>query len=1112
MNRSQSALEYMMTYGWAILIIVIVAGVLYSFGIFSPPSSVSTTITGFSGVKVTSVAADSSTLALQLMDISGNPVQITQINATSNGRTYTTFSCVNTAIPQGETTNCYVKGNFTTSPAFSSVSIGYISQNVFNTYYASTGKVAVQLSPFLQSSPFPTVSQENNIAYVGSWSGALAEVNLSSGKEIAVLGNPTWGGTQVFVVPNDTMALMPDGWTTLGIFKLPSFQLVKKYWGNGCNHYVTTSPNMEYAFVSVNCGNYINVYNLSSNSYYNFKNIIVQNNPQQLVTASNGNIYTVNQGSQSLSVISTSSLSDIANITNIGMGGGGSPWSVGYDPQNGNLYIPATNWAPGNTFGWNNISIVSTVSNSLVGSIDGLNPNSRQAIVSPNGKYIYVTGINNFYSAGNSNLGTLSIVNASDWVVIKNIVLQENPRGIAVDPSNGNIYVSNMQSNSISVVSNSTLSVISTMTGNGLNQPRALAIANGYLYASNWNGNSVSVFSLSTDAAVTTISVQSNPWRMAVSNNGAYLYVPDYGSGNIAVISTSSNSVSTYIGVGCNPSNIVVVPGSQKAFGTCWNSNQVFIINTTSNTLIQGAFSVTTVGNNLRAIAVSPNGQYIYTGTWSTAEQLVVISTSTDSVVKRVPMPEQASTLSSLFFSPAGSLVGIFGYQSMSPVRIFNPTTLQEERQVGSLVCLGDIAISSDGKYAALPENCRDAISVINLSSGSVMYTARTWWGNAQMATFSPDSKTIYFSTGNAIESLNVSNGLITEYKVAGGCPWWVSTGLNGNHVYLSYGCGTSNFQNMQAGVSIFTPTFNDQTNINDIGMTIGGLALSLSENKLYITNNNGCSFATLSTDTNTIDNYPFSQFCWSPNQVLADGNTAYVLNNGDWQTGDLVVYNLTSDMETAVIKNIGPYPTGMAITSNGQYIYTTSSQEINSPNVNYGNGTLTEVSTSTDSIVGKFLVKGCPGAIRTPVIGDYAIIETQCLPSNGIEFWDIKTNTPAKFLALGGCINGMALNANGTLAFAVNVCNNQINIINMSSQSLITTASGGDMNNPQDIAISSTGKYAYITNWNTNQLSILNISAALAGVSSPFLLPINLTQSINWKSIVIGGGSYSSV
>ncbi|MCL4399003.1 hypothetical protein M1293_00615 [Candidatus Parvarchaeota archaeon] len=46
-TKAQSALEYMMTYGWAILIIVIVAAVLYSLGIFSPSSSVGAVQTGF---------------------------------------------------------------------------------------------------------------------------------------------------------------------------------------------------------------------------------------------------------------------------------------------------------------------------------------------------------------------------------------------------------------------------------------------------------------------------------------------------------------------------------------------------------------------------------------------------------------------------------------------------------------------------------------------------------------------------------------------------------------------------------------------------------------------------------------------------------------------------------------------------------------------------------------------------------------------------------------------------------------------------------------------------------------------------------------------------------
>lgn len=46
-RKAQSALEYMMTYGWAILIIVIVAAVLYSLGIFNPTASTGPAVTGF---------------------------------------------------------------------------------------------------------------------------------------------------------------------------------------------------------------------------------------------------------------------------------------------------------------------------------------------------------------------------------------------------------------------------------------------------------------------------------------------------------------------------------------------------------------------------------------------------------------------------------------------------------------------------------------------------------------------------------------------------------------------------------------------------------------------------------------------------------------------------------------------------------------------------------------------------------------------------------------------------------------------------------------------------------------------------------------------------------
>ncbi len=98
-KRSQSALEYMMTYGWAILIIVIVAAVLYSFGIFSPSSSISATITGFSGLG--SVAANcvyNEGLVISLGNSAGYLINVTSINITDTSISATTNAKIGSVI------------------------------------------------------------------------------------------------------------------------------------------------------------------------------------------------------------------------------------------------------------------------------------------------------------------------------------------------------------------------------------------------------------------------------------------------------------------------------------------------------------------------------------------------------------------------------------------------------------------------------------------------------------------------------------------------------------------------------------------------------------------------------------------------------------------------------------------------------------------------------------------------------------------------------------------------------------------------------------------------------------------------------------------------------
>jgi hypothetical protein len=147
-RKSQSALEYMMTYGWAILIIVIVAGVLYSLGIFTPSSSTGTTITDFSGLGVTTAACVNSInnqlLELSITNAVGYNVNITAINVTGNNG-ISIKQVVNTLLSSGQSATFYVNGacNGSTSTYGGSAIITYTEpgQTLVGPYF-SEGQIS----------------------------------------------------------------------------------------------------------------------------------------------------------------------------------------------------------------------------------------------------------------------------------------------------------------------------------------------------------------------------------------------------------------------------------------------------------------------------------------------------------------------------------------------------------------------------------------------------------------------------------------------------------------------------------------------------------------------------------------------------------------------------------------------------------------------------------------------------------------------------------------------------------------------------------------------------------------------------------------------------------
>ncbi len=87
--KGQSALEYLVTYGWAILAIVVVAAVLWYFGVFNPGNfaSQASSARGFGDVSVLDQRYNSTTLSLVLGNSVGQNIYVTDISVAGTSGT-----------------------------------------------------------------------------------------------------------------------------------------------------------------------------------------------------------------------------------------------------------------------------------------------------------------------------------------------------------------------------------------------------------------------------------------------------------------------------------------------------------------------------------------------------------------------------------------------------------------------------------------------------------------------------------------------------------------------------------------------------------------------------------------------------------------------------------------------------------------------------------------------------------------------------------------------------------------------------------------------------------------------------------------------------------------
>lgn len=85
-RKGQAALDFLMTYGWAIALVVIIAAVLFSLGVFDVSNFLGSKAAGFSGVAVQgwNLASDG-TLTLKLSNQVGQKISVNSAAVTISG-------------------------------------------------------------------------------------------------------------------------------------------------------------------------------------------------------------------------------------------------------------------------------------------------------------------------------------------------------------------------------------------------------------------------------------------------------------------------------------------------------------------------------------------------------------------------------------------------------------------------------------------------------------------------------------------------------------------------------------------------------------------------------------------------------------------------------------------------------------------------------------------------------------------------------------------------------------------------------------------------------------------------------------------------------------------
>ena len=249
-------------------------------------------------------------------------------------------------------------------------------------------------------------------------------------------------------------------------------------------------------------------------------------------------------------------------------------------------------------------------------------PNPVGVAYDPYNQEIYVT---------NSQSGTVSVIDGATERVITNLTVGANPASLAYDSVNHDIYVVNAFQSTVSIISSA-----NTIVGNftvGFS-PVGIAFdpANGYLYITQQADNSTAVYDpSSTGSPVTTIAVGLQPLAALYDPDNSEIYVANAQSWNVSIINPTIELATGSIPVGNGSIALGYDSAAKELFVANDLSNNTTIVSTLTNSSVGSIPGVHPAG-----IAVNPDLGVAVISEQGANEETIVNVTN-NSVVASVP-------------------------------------------------------------------------------------------------------------------------------------------------------------------------------------------------------------------------------------------------------------------------------------------------------------------------------------------------------------------------------------------------------------------------------------------------------------------------------------------